>query len=554
MIGWMNFRRLLHIISVIARHGLAHSLGGRIARWPALARRLPASDLLGPDRLRAVIEDIGGMFIKLGQMLSLQPDILPLEYCTALFDLLDRIAPFGFEQVEKTFREELGRVPSALFDSVEPQPLATASIGQVHVAYLDGRKLAVKVQRPSVEREFAGDIRLMSATVGLIKRLRIKKLYWMVEPLTEFVAWTGEELDYRSEARYMEQLRNNARGKAYECVPEVFWDYTTRRTLVAEFLDGVTMLEYLRALETGDELVLHRLKASGFDPNQFACNIVDNFLSDACRHGMFHADLHPANLIILPNNVVGYIDFGITGLLSHYSSHNLVALTLAFTRADLDQVYTTFIKSSALGPNADIERFRKRLKGFADDWYEIEGRERRLQKSFTLVMLDMLGLSRETDVWPERDIIKYIRSAIAIDGLISRFAPGFNLAHYLEQICDRYLKWHVRRALLSYETLVGWSSSGGQLITDGALRLAGVLDRFATSQLRSWVTSEETAGVDVEALRLGVIGLAIVVFMVALLLTVTREHIELGVNLFTAEIMLVVAATGAIFRTMRKLA
>src|SRR5215813_9956068 len=123
-----------------------------------------------------------------------------------------------------------------------------------------------------------------------------------------------------------------------------------------------------------------------------------------------------------------------------------------------------------MGPNADVEAFREGLKRVADDWYGIRGKERQLRKNFTLVMLDMLRLSRKTGIWPERDVIKYIRSAIAIDGLITRFAPAFNVGQYLQMVCSRYLRWHVWQVLLSYDTLVGWSNSRGRLLRDGALR------------------------------------------------------------------------------------
>src|SRR5262249_22994494 len=172
-------------------------------------------------RLRTLIEDLGGTFIKFGQMLALQPDVLPIEYCNALFDLLDRIEPFEMDQVERIFIEEFGRPPSAIFDSFDSEPIATASIGQVHLAYLGGRKLAVKVQRPTVQTDFAGDIRLMTGSIRLIKRMRLKSLYWLVEPTSEFIAWTDEELDYRREARYMVQHRRNTRHNPTECVPEV---------------------------------------------------------------------------------------------------------------------------------------------------------------------------------------------------------------------------------------------------------------------------------------------------------------------------------------------
>src|SRR5262245_37526740 len=204
---WSNLRRVMHIGSVVVSHLLSPLAGARLARWPWLARRLPSGTAPGPERLRMVFEDVGGTFIKLGQMLALQPDILSLEYCNALFKLLDRIHPFDFVEAEKTFIEEFGRGPTEIFERFDPQPLATASIGQVYVAYLDGRKVAVKVQRPSVKEDFAGDIRLMTGMIRLIQTLHVTPLYWMLEPLGEFVGWTREELDFRFEARYMERLR-----------------------------------------------------------------------------------------------------------------------------------------------------------------------------------------------------------------------------------------------------------------------------------------------------------------------------------------------------------
>src|SRR5205085_8665769 len=143
---------------------------------------------------------------------------------------------------------------------------------------LRGRKLAVKVRRPSVEAEFGGDIRLMAAALGLIRRLGLRRLAWVVEPISEFIAWTREELDFRCEAGYMARLRHNARDNPAERVPEVVWEFTTRRTLVMEFFDGVTVLNYLRAVAAGDA---GRVGGPGFDPAAFARNLIDNFLGDA---------------------------------------------------------------------------------------------------------------------------------------------------------------------------------------------------------------------------------------------------------------------------------
>ena len=526
--------RLLHIVSVAIRHG-----------YGCVWRR----DIPGPERLRMAFEELGGSFLKFGQMLALQPDILSIEYCNALFNLLDRVPPFSFEDVERTFREELGRAPDDIFDTFERSPMAAASIGQVHIATLLGKKLAVKVQRPTVEKDFAGDIWLMSACVKLIRRLRLKFFYWMIEPMSEFVAWTREELDYRQEARYARQLRRNCEANLQEHVPEIWWDLTTRRLLVMEFLDGVTVLGYLRALERDDCATIEQLDSRGFDSHVVASRIIDNFLGDVFRHGMFHADLHPANLMILPGNVVGYIDFGITGTISAYSRRNLIALTLAYTRGDVDAMCEAFFRVSSMDDRSNPELFRQGLLRFSKEWYQVERKERRLRKNFTLVMLDMLRLSRQTGVWPERDVIKYIRSAIAIDGLITRFAPSFDVGRYLENACDRYLKWHARRTLLTYETLSGFALSGGRLAQTGALRAASFIDRVMNGELK------------VEALNFGgappagrqTIYLCSALFAAACVLVTGREEPRLGINLFTAEALFAVSLAGKILHSLGSL-
>ena len=543
--------RLAHIAAVLWRHGLAHLIGRRLDRWPVLARRLPPGDLSGPERLRALIEDLGGTFVKFGQMLALQPDIIPFAYCNALFDLLDRIAPFEFAAVERIFAEEVGHKPAEIFDFFDPEPLATASVAQVHVAYLDGRKLAVKVQRPEVEANFAGDIRLMERGIRLIRLLRLRSLYWIVELLNEFITWTREELDFRCEARYMEQLRRNARDNETERIPEVVGRYTARRILVVEYLEGVTVLDCLRAAETGDELTLQRLRGLGFDPDVFARHIIDNFLEDAFRQGMFHADLHPANLIILPDNVVGYVDFGISAVLSPFARQKLAALTLAYTRADLDGMCAAFFEISTLDESSDIEAFRREIERFTDSWYAPRQSQRRLRKNFTLVMLDILALSRRTGILPEREVIKYIRSSIAADGLITRFAPEFDVGGYLESVCARHLRWQARQEAFSYDSLVKWSSSSGHLLHDGAGRLAQVLDRLAGGE---WPVEWSDAVPQSDgALRTQAVYLAAVAFVAALLITLASSA-EWGLNLFTAEVALGAVAGIQLLRTVHRLA
>lgn len=548
----MNTRRVLHIARVLIAYGVVHVVARYARWWPWLVARMALAQLPGPQRFRRLLEELGGSFIKFGQMLALQPDILPIEYCNELFNLLDRIAPFPFEDVERVFLEELGRTPAQIFDRFDTAPLSTASIGQVHVAYLDGQKLAVKVQRPSVDVEFAGDIRLILLAMRLIRALRLSSLFWVLEPMDEFAAWTNEELDYRREARYADRLRRNAADNPVERVPAVFWDLTTRRTLVMEYMPGVTALAHLRAMESGRGVATREPRTADFDRDRFARHIIHNFVGDVFRHGLFHADLHPANLLVLPGEVVGYVDFGITGVLSGYSRRHLVALTLACTRADVEGMADAFFRLAASNADSDLALFRTSLAEAARDWYEGEGSELVLKKNFTLVMLDMLILCRKAGILPERDVIKYIRSAVAADGLITRLAPGFNVVRCLEDACQELVMWELQRTLRSRDIFNTVLESSRHLMENGAARAATVLQRIVEGDVTADL--DITTGVDRDArLRRKTLRLAGVVVALTALLDVTAGPARFGVNIVTAEAILAGAALLALVNSIRRL-
>jgi ubiquinone biosynthesis protein len=486
-------------------------------------------------------------------MLALQPDILPIAYCNELFNLLDRIAPFPYAHVERVFLEELGRTPDQAFDRFDTTPLSTASIGQVHVAYLGPQKVAVKVQRPSVDLEFAGDIRLIRFAMRMIRRFRMTSLFWALEPMDEFSAWTDEELDYRREARYADRLRRNAAGNPVERVPAVFWDLTTRRTLVMEFMPGVTALAYLRAPEPEANPPARRPLRAEFDRDRFAQHIIRNFVGDVFHHGVFHADLHPANLLVLPGEVVGYVDFGITGVLSGYSRRHLVAMTLACTRADVDGMADAFFRLATSDAGSDPALFRSSLATSAQEWYEQEGSRTVLKKNFTLVMLDMLILCRKAGILPERDVVKYIRSAVAADGLITRLAPGFDVARCLEKECQELVMRDLEQTLRSPDVWSTVLESSRHLIASGPARAATLLRRIADGDVTADL--DITTGADPDArLRRQTLRLAGVVVALIALLDLTAGPAQFGVNLVTAEAVLAGAALLALLNSLRRLA
>lgn len=539
----LSLRRLRHILAVLAVHGVAHVLAVRSpGRRGFLRRRLPLVELAPAQRLRRLFEDLGGTFIKFGQMLALQPDVLPVEYCNALFKLLDRIEPFPFADVERIVTEELGAPPDELFDDFERRPVATASVGQVHRAALGGRAVAVKVQRPHVEVEFHHDVRLMVAVMFLIRTLRVASWQWLLDPMGEFVAWSREELDYRYEARYGRVLRRNAADNPVQYVPRVYDRFTTRRVLVVEYLDGVTLLELLRARERGDGEVLQRAEALGFDPHRFTVNVVNNFLGDAFRRGVYHADLHPANLMILDDNVVGYVDFGITGVLSRYSRRHLVGMSLGLVRGDLEAMYREYLKITSHDAGSDYAGLKRGLAERSATWYRNGPGGRRLEAKITRIFSEIFNLSREHRIMPERDIVKYIRSSVAIDGLLARFDPEFDIGEQIAATCSQYLRREVRLGWTSPERMLEWWTAGVRLMGDGPARslrwLRGERPEQEVAAANGGSGAPSPAAGPRRRLELAVAAAGVA----ALIAFHPPAATTLGANLWTAEIAFVGAA------------
>jgi ubiquinone biosynthesis protein len=433
--------------------------------WKLVSRRLRGQPLDGPNLLREGFENAGGTFVKFGQILALQVDTLPREYCASLMMLLDRVPTASRDQVLRIFQEELKAPPENLYRKFDYQAIASASIGQVHRAELhDGTLVAVKVQRPHVHQDFHRDVLVMRGFIWLVFTLRIKSLYFMRDPVRELGHWTRDELDYRREAEHCNLLARNAEGSATERIPKVYWDLTTPRVLTMEYLDGPNVSTYLKSIQRGDHAELARLREAGFDPAVFSANVITNFLRDAFRHGVFHADLHPANLLILPGNVVGYVDFGIVASLTPEARRKQIELTLAYASGDPEAIYREFMNICRPSEDSDFDGIRRRIAEMTRSWYAEPaiGGNVRFRLTVTAAMMDLLTICRDYGVLVDQEMIKYIRSTILVDGLVSLIAPGLDIADSLRTVVEEYLIAEARRKILS-------PAGGLSILTDLAI-------------------------------------------------------------------------------------
>ncbi len=473
--------------------------------WRRRSQGLPT---LGHELLREGLEQIGGTFVKLGQILSLQIDTLPREYCDALLKLLDRVPTASPEEITGVFMSEFGCPPQSLYGEFDLVPIGSASIGQVHRGKLrDGTKVAIKVQRPGVRYTFHRDILLMKSFIWFIFLFRIRGLYFMRDPVRELSTWTRDELDYRREATHCDMVRANAVDSPTERIPLVYWELTKTRVLTMEFLDGPSVMEYLRLVDNNATEALDELTRTGFDPQVFCGNVITNFLGDAFRHGVFHADLHPANLLILPNNVVGYVDFGIVAKLTPEARHKQIELTVAFSKGDQEEIYRQFLNICMLTPDSDLEGLRKRIYELSKTWYKepaVHGKVR-LQVSITIVMRDFLTVCRGYGVLVDREMIKYIRSIVLVDGVVSRLAPGFDLATVLRHIVENYLFDQSTRKIFSPGGMVAMMADVAIWMKAGPASLLRALERFERRQI-SLKTRSVIEKIDHEPLRVRAVG------------------------------------------------
>jgi ubiquinone biosynthesis protein len=332
--------RLSEIAQVMVRHGFgyffeAHKLSdllpGRSAEdrlADMTAEQGGASSARG-QHLREVLDELGPTFVKFGQLLSTRPDVVPPDIVVELRGLQDDVRPFPFEQAERVIEEELGNTLERLFLDFEPAPVAAASIGQVHRATLpNGRRVAVKVQRPGAPQKIEADLGLLYQAARLAReRIRALDFVDARQLVDEFARSIRKELDYRQEARNAENFHRHFAGHPHVRVPKVYWQYTRPRVLTLEWIDGIQLADL--------DLVTTTLE----ERREIAYRITEAWMTMIFRHGFFHGDPHPAN-ILLPTQAgaIGLVDFGAVGTLTDDDMSKLTGLFIDAANENLEQI------------------------------------------------------------------------------------------------------------------------------------------------------------------------------------------------------------------------
>lgn len=314
--------------------------------------QLPSEgDNPGPEELASDLEDLGPTFIKLGQMLSTRPDLLPPPYLESLSRLQDQVDRFDFAEVEATIQKDLGIRLSKAFSEFESDPIAAASLGQVHRAVMrDGRTVAVKIQRPGIRKEIVRDLEVFSDIAErLEKHTEAGKRYRATLLTEEFRRSLMSELDYRSEARNMQVIGQNLKEFSSIVVPQPIEDYTSSRVLT---------MEYIRGKKIGSIGPLSTLEMNGA---ALAEELFQAYLQQILVDGFFHADPHPGNVFVIDNSKLALIDLGMVGRIPEKTREGLLRLVLAISEGRADEAADRALALSKRGEAFDELAFRQRI-------------------------------------------------------------------------------------------------------------------------------------------------------------------------------------------------
>lgn len=369
------------------------------------------------EHLRLAFEELGATFIKLGQILSTRSDLLPPEFIHELSKLQDAVPPEPSSVIETQIERELSRPVSAMFASFDPQPLGSASIGQVHAARLHtGEEVVVKGQRPGVEELVAGDIAILLDIARLAARRTVwGQIYDLPAMVEEFADTLRGELDYSREGRNAERIRRNFDGNPALHVPVIYWSLTTRRVLTMERLHGIKISD------------LPALKETGVDQKELAKAGARIVLKMVFDEGFFHADPHPGNFLVSPGPVIGLLDYGMVGQLDEATRDNLLFLFLAILDRDMNRVIDRLADLGIIGTTFQLERLKRDLGHLLALYYGLPLKEIDVGR----ILDEFMATARRHRLQVPASLTLLAKTMSMHEGLARMLDPEFNMAEVL---------------------------------------------------------------------------------------------------------------------------
>jgi ubiquinone biosynthesis protein len=424
----MRVLRLFRIVDTIGRHGL----DGFLPRRGVLVRAFFGTfyfrrDLSRPrgERLRVALESLGPVFVKFGQLLSVRRDMVPEDIADELAKLQDSVPAVPWPEIAATLDRAYARPHAEVFRSFDPEPVASASVAQVHFATLpDGREAAVKILRPGIARVIGEDVSLLYALAALVERVlpdgrRLRPR----EVVAEFEKTIHDELDLVREAANASHLRRNFADGRLLVVPEVYWDWCNRDVMVMQRIDGIPV-------NAVDELKRH-----GIDIRKLAREGVEIFFTQVFRDGFFHADMHPGNIFVARDGRYCGVDFGIMGTLSEDDKNYLATNFMAFFHRDYHKVAIAYVDAGWVPRDTRVDEFESAVRSVCEPIFDRPLKEIYFGKM--LVRLFEVARRFRMEVQPQLVLLQ--KTLLQIEGLGRQLDPDLDLRRTAQPILERFM-------------------------------------------------------------------------------------------------------------------
>jgi len=471
--------RQREIIEVVFRNGWDYMRG------LLTGSKTDEPNLPPPAVLRNILVDLGPVYVKLGQLLSTRPDLLPGEYVETLTDLQANVPPVPWVEVEMLIRQQLRQPLEEAFAAINPQAVAAGSIAQTHRATLkNGQEVALKVQRPGIDLVVAQDIALVRSLAELVSRTNFGQSYDVVGLAEEFATALQAELDFTQEAGYTDQLRRNLSTSRWFdptqlVVPEIYWDLTTKKLMVMEWLDGVPiLLGKLPALRDGKDADTQR--------KEITTLLFRAFFQQLYIDGFFHADPHPGNLFYLNDGRIALLDCGMVGRLDPRTQQILTEMLLAIVDLDAQRCTQLTLQLAESEQPVNLARLENDYDRMLRKYYNIS----LSQINFSQVFYEVLQVARNNKIRLPSHMGLYAKTLANLEGVARSFDPEINLLDQIKPLMTDLF----RRQLLGdnpLQTILRTALDIKSLSLQTPRQLELLLDRVTSETLRWNITIKD---------------------------------------------------------------
>ena len=418
----------------------------RIVGWPFKWLGLKGEPDLPP--VARALTSLGPAYIKLGQNLSTRPDIVGDDFSAELKVLLDRLPPFSDQEAKRTIRKELGREVDELFSEFSP-PVAAASVAQVHRARVrsSGREVAVKILRPGIERVIRRDIDAFYFTAKFIEFfLPATRRLHPTDVIRYFEQIILAEIDLRLEASAVAEHSANTSGDKGFSVPSLVWEFSARRVMTLDWIDGVPLSDP------------DALRRQGVDFDDLASRVVQSFLRHALRDGFFHADLHPGNLMVTPDGSLLALDYGITGRIDDYTRRVYAEILFGFIRRDYDRVARVHFEAGYVPRGQDINAFSQALRSVGEPIFGQDA----TRISMGRLLRHLFDVTERFGMETRTELLLLQKTMVVVEGVARSLNPNLNIWETAKPVVEQYIKDNV----------------GPKAIVRDAARTLEILSRF----------------------------------------------------------------------------